>query len=108
MARTNLVPLGSVVVLNNGVQKLMVIGRGLTVRRGGKEYFFDYAGVMYPEGITGAQVAYFNHTDINTVYFTGFNDDAGSDATELISKFIEDHPDLVRATAKEWNQTQPD
>ena len=39
MARTNLLPLGTVVMLNSAAQQLLIVGRALKVQRGEKEYF---------------------------------------------------------------------
>ncbi len=108
MARTNYLPLGSVVLLNNGVQKVMIIGRALNVNRGGKEFYFDYGGVLHPQGLINNEMAYFNHEDVNTVYFTGYNDEGIRDLTEVINNYVEEHPDLNRCTPEEWEEAGKD
>ena len=102
MSRTNYLPLGSVVLLNNGIQKVIIIGRALKVKRGDKEFYFDYGGVLHPQGLINNEMAYFNHSDIQTVYFTGYNDEATRDLTEVINDFVEKHPNLNRCTIAEW------
>ena len=68
-----LLPIGSVVLLNNATKKLMIYGVGQTNIKDGKDY--DYIGVMYPEGNMGEGTQYlFNHTDINEIIFRGFED----------------------------------
>ena len=57
---TEFLPLGSIVLLKGGIQKILIISRALKVRNGNEEYFFDYGGVTYPEGLVGDQMAYFN------------------------------------------------
>lgn len=48
-----LLPLGSVVLLEEGLQKLMVVGRGAiyTDKATGKDTFADYMSVLYPTGL---------------------------------------------------------
>lgn len=70
---SELLPIGSVVILKNAVKKLMVYGVGQTNSKTGKDY--DYIGVMYPEGNMGEGTQYlFNHSDIDEVFFRGFED----------------------------------
>jgi len=102
MARTNYLPLGSVVLLKNGLQKLIIMGRALNVTKGGKEFYFDYVGVLFPQGLINEQVAYFNHDDIDRVYFTGYNDEGMREMTDIINDFVEKNPELNRCTAEEW------
>lgn len=102
MARVNYLPLGSVVLLNGGLQKLIIMGRALNVTKAEKEFYFDYMGVLFPQGLINNEVAYFNHTDIDRVYFTGYNDEGSKEMTEIINDFVEKHPDLNRCTVAEW------
>ena len=70
----NLLPVGSIVLLNDGTKRLMICGVMQSDARGnGKEY--DYMGVMYPEGHLGDGFQYlFNQEDIQTVVFRGYED----------------------------------
>jgi len=70
-----LLPIGSVVLLNGGEKRIMVYGvKQSDDSKPGEE--FDYIGVMYPEGNIGTQYQFlFNHNDINNVIFRGFEDD---------------------------------
>ena len=69
-----LLPVGSVVLLNDGTKRLMISGVMQSDASGdGKEY--DYLGVMYPEGHVGEGFQYlFNQEDIKMVVFRGFED----------------------------------
>ncbi len=70
----NLLPIGSVVLLKDGVKRLMIYGVRQTDKKSQKEY--DYIGVLYPEGNIGDDYQYlFDHGDIQKVYFRGFEDD---------------------------------
>ena len=75
MEKIEYLPLGSVVLLKGGIKKLVIVGRGLTVKMGEKIKFFDYAGAQFPEGIMGDQLGYFNHDGIASVVFKGYSDD---------------------------------
>lgn len=69
-----LLPIGSVVRLNNGKKRLMVFGIGQINKEDGKTY--DYIGVPYPEGNMGTGTQFlFNHHDIEEVSFRGYEDD---------------------------------
>ena len=67
-----LLPIGSVVLLKNGVKRLMIYGVK-QMNEEGQE--FDYIGVLYPEGNMGGDTAFiFNHENIEKVCFLGMND----------------------------------
>ncbi|KRM91354.1 hypothetical protein FC87_GL000864 [Fructilactobacillus florum DSM 22689 = JCM 16035] len=48
-----LLPLGSILILKESLQKLMVVGRGAVYNdpKTDEEKFADYMAVLYPEGI---------------------------------------------------------
>ena len=48
-------PLGSIVIVNGGVRKYVIVARGLQVKVNGINQFFDYGACMYPEGMIGDQ-----------------------------------------------------
>ncbi len=102
MEKIDYVPLGSVVYLKGGIKKLLVVARAINVTNDGKEYFFDYGGVLYPEGVTGDRMAYFNHDEISTVFFRGCDDGENKGMTETINRYVEEHPDLLRGNAQNW------
>ncbi len=68
-----LLPIGSVVLLKEAKLKLVIVGRILT--NDDMKEIFDYAGVIYPLGITGDDELYFFNRDaIDRLYFIGFQD----------------------------------
>ncbi len=75
MEPVEFLPLGSVVIVRGAVRKTVVIARGLAAQIAGQTKVFDYGGCVYPEGLLGDQIAYFNHEDIAKVVFEGFSDD---------------------------------
>jgi len=65
-------PIGTVVMLQNGKKELMITG--YLVSEEGKEEVYDYSGCLYPEGIISSnQNAVFNHSQIQQVLFKGFD-----------------------------------
>lgn len=95
------IPLGSVVVLETTDQKILVIGRGLNVGDIGIEYYFDYCGVSYPDGIIGDRVLYFNHSSVQRVLFEGYDDDDNMIMNDKINAYLKEHPDLRRLNTKD-------
>lgn len=102
MERIDYLPLGSVVYLEGGSRKLLIISRGLIVKNGDGVVYFDYSGVPYPHGLTDEHVAYFQHDSIVKVVFEGYRDSDDEMAVNAINKYIEDHPDLVRGDVEGW------
>lgn len=96
-------PLGSVVLLKGGMQKILIIARALIVRNGTEEYFFDYGGVTYPEGLVGDQMAYFNTDKINKVVYEGYSDIDNENMVDSINQYIVEHKDLKRGNPETWS-----
>lgn len=68
-----LLPLGSVVRLNDSENEIMIYGRIQKSKTTGKVY--DYVGCIYPYGITGNDESLlFEHSDINEIYYVGYQD----------------------------------
>ena len=69
-------PIGSVILLKESEKRLVINGIMQTAEKEeGTEEYFDYVGVLYPEGFLGVDSMYlFNHEDIAVVSFIGFHD----------------------------------
>lgn len=68
-----LLPLGTVVTLNNGTKRLMIIGRLQRAKDDGEVY--DYSAVVWPEGYLDSQHVYlFNQENIRCLYHVGHQD----------------------------------
>lgn len=82
--------IGSVVQLKNGTKRLMICGIKQTSIEENVEY--DYVGVMYPEGFIGAEYQFlFNHEDIETVHFKGFEDEERNAFIENLSAYYKEN-----------------
>ena len=69
-----LLPIGSVVLLNDSTKRVMIIG---LCQKGGNdpEKVWDYAGVVFPEGYLSAdKVFLFDTNQIKQVYQIGYLD----------------------------------
>ncbi len=87
----NILPIGSVVRLNNGTQKIMIINRGALFNHEGTIGYFDYSACLYPYGQTEQSVYFFNEEDIAEVYFVGYKD-------ESEKTFCEEYQDKITQT----------
>ncbi len=101
MERIDYLPLGSVVYLKSGNKKLMIVARGLITNSGNKQMFFDYGGVMYPEGVQDDQMAYFQHDAITKVVFEGYKDMDDEATVDKINMFVEQHPEIVKGNVED-------
>ena len=98
MARIDYLPLGSVVLLEGARQRTIIVARGLNVKHEGEDYFFDYGGVPYPDGVTGDRMAYFNHDAVARVFFEGYRDDENDIMADRLNAYVAETPDLKRIT----------
>lgn len=89
-------PLGSVISIKGSLRKLIILGRGLTINDDGEEVYYDYVGTMYPLGLTGEKVIYFNHSAVDNVLFVGYDDDDNRMACGLIDQYLREHPEIHR------------
>lgn len=96
-----ILPLGSVVLLNGGTKKVMIIGYCMkTPEKPNKMY--DYCGCVFPEGVLRSDITcVFNHDQIKEVCFSGFQN-------EESNKFIDKVMTLTsKEDAKEKEDEKP-
>lgn len=83
-------PIGSVVLLENGTKRLMITGF-CVVPNDDKTKVYDYSGCLYPEGvISSEQIALFNHDQIKTIYAIGYSDDEEKQFKEKLIDVLND------------------
>ncbi|MBQ3599591.1 MAG: DUF4176 domain-containing protein [Lachnospiraceae bacterium] len=82
-----IISLGSIIGIKGSSKKMLIIGRALFVNLSEGKKYFDYAAVTYPEGIMGDQIAYFQHEDIEHIFFHGFTDEEDKKVIQKIEDF---------------------
>ena len=62
-----LLPLGSIVYLEEGTQKIVIVGRGAIFEdpETGEQVFADYMVVLYPAGLQTNSTLFFQHENID-------------------------------------------
>ena len=109
MSIKDLLPIGSVVMLEGGEKRLMIFGIKQTdvVNEGTPDETsaeHDYIGVVYPEGNMGQEFQYlFNHDAITEVLFRGFEDDERTQFIEALDELYqsENFEELVSSFEQE-------
>lgn len=67
-------PIGSIVLLNGGIKKLMITGF-TSISKEKPNETYDYCGCLYPEGVlTSDSTFLFNHDQIKEIVFKGYTD----------------------------------
>jgi hypothetical protein len=84
---TNLLPIGSVVLLNGGKKRLMIYG--ILQKNEGSDKTYDYIGCSYPEGYINEDNSYlFDTSDIAEVSYIGFVDSEYQLFSEKLKRLI--------------------
>lgn len=90
-------PIGTIVLLNNGNKKIMIYGRKQIHAQSG--IMFDYVACFYPEGNIDEKYTFlFNNEDIREVVFRGYEDE---DEVEFNDKLKKIDRELKRVKDKE-------
>lgn len=83
MKEEKLLPIGSVVLLKDSNKRVMIVGRLQRQQTTGK--IWDYSACFYPEGIINpTELFLFNHEQISTLFFVGFQDKEGVEFQEVL------------------------
>ncbi|EKZ0428654.1 DUF4176 domain-containing protein [Enterococcus faecium] len=103
--KQELLPLGSIVLLEEGLQKLVVVGRGVvyTDQVTGKDTFADYMAVLYPTGLNPETTIFFNHENIDKVVYKGYSDEEEERFLEIYQEWKND---LDSSAKKESQATE--
>jgi len=76
MDREYILPIGTVVKTGEGEHELMIIGRAQLYNDNGIIGYFDYAAVLYPQGIiSNSGFLFFNEEDVKEVIFEGYRNE---------------------------------
>lgn len=103
--KVNFLPLGSLVLLNGGEKKIMIISRAIAMKLSGENVYFEYGGCTYPEGLLGDAVAYFNNEDVKEILDKGYVDDEESEMIKKLNLAIS-AGGFRKITPGEWNEAK--
>ena len=99
-----MLPLGSVVILKGNVKKMMIIARLIALPVKGQVYRFDYGACLYPKGMVGDSLIYFNHEDIFKVVQEGYTDDDNEIMLENIEAMLQ-QTDIPKGNVSELKES---
>lgn len=89
-----LLPIGTVVILEEASKKAMIYGVKQTDKATGTEY--DYIGVVYPEGSMGDGTQFFfNHDMVSKVFFTGFEDEERTTFIDRLADYYDRQEEVI-------------
>lgn len=97
-----LLPIGSVVLLKEGIKKVMITGMLQQALENNQVY--DYLAVLYPEGFIGNDAQFlFNHEDINDVIYVGYDNPERQDMLCELEQILyeQDNEGVEVKTSKE-------
>lgn len=103
MEKINYLPIGSCVIVKGDVRKIIVIARGLATAASGTAKYFDYGGCLYPQGLIGDQILFFNHEDISEVIMEGYKDEDETRMVDFVNDWIK-NTGLPKGSAYELNK----
>ena len=87
--KKELLPIGSVVRLKDAKKRIMITGFYVKENEN-SDKIYDYVGVLYPEGVVQSDKnLVFNHSQIDKIYFRGFNDLEKQKFKDKLYKLIE-------------------
>ena len=98
-------PIGSVVLLEDGEKKLMITGF-CTIPEESPDEVYDYCGCLFPEGVVSSDEIYvFDHDQIQDVLFVGYeNEEQKEFKKELIENINEMYSDEETEEEEEENK----
>lgn len=95
-------PIGTVVLLKGGKDKLMITGF-LAVNlddNDSSENAYDYSGCPYPEGMLSVDETFlFNHEDIEEIFYVGFINEEEVDFKARLAEALKEADKLAKNNA---------
>jgi len=85
-----LLPIGSVVLLEDSTKRIMIIGLCRIQTDTGVAVIWDYSGVMFPEGYLSGDTYLFNHEQIEKIYSLGLQDEEWREFKEVAEKALKE------------------
>lgn len=102
--KKDLLPIGTVVLLEGGTRKVMICG--YSSKSEDDEKIYDYNGCIFPEGFLENIYLLFDHSQIDDVCFMGYSSDKYKDYINNHSSVgISSNVGLTKDNDKKENQT---
>lgn len=99
-------PMGTVVTLKNDTKGLMIIGYA-PMNSEKQEKIYDYSACLYPEGLLSTdQILMFNHENIETVKFIGYEDEECTDFLENLKELLKNKENLLKEMEKNFSNEE--
>lgn len=106
--KKEILPIGSVVLLDGGTKKVMITGF-CSISAEDRTKVYDYSGCMYPEGFLDSnQVCLFNHEQIKEIFFLGYENDEEKEFKKVIEEVITKYQDGTIPISTENNDFEDD
>ena len=83
----SILPIGTIVYLKEGSQKLMILNRGVTI---------DYSAAFYPIGLNPEQLFYFNREDVDKVVYPGYSDEEEERFAEIYQRWLDENSETIK------------
>ncbi|MBK4779964.1 DUF4176 domain-containing protein [Streptococcus lactarius] len=92
----SILPIGTIVYLKEGSQKLMILNRGVTIDQNGESVLFDYSAALYPIGLNPEQLFYFNCEDVDKVVYPGYSDEEEERFAEIYQRWLDENSETIK------------
>ena len=99
--KKEILPLGSVVLLNGGTKKVMIIGYCMKTPENPNK-MYDYCGCVFPEGVLRSDVTcVFDHEQIKEICFSGFKNEEANNFIDRVITLTEQEDNIQQEQQKE-------
>ncbi|MDD6756950.1 MAG: DUF4176 domain-containing protein [bacterium] len=99
--KKEILPLGSVVLLNGGTKKVMIIGYCMKTPENPNK-MYDYCGCVFPEGVLRSDVTcVFDHEQIKEICFSGFKNEEANKFIDRVITLTEQEDNIQQEQQKE-------
>ena len=100
-------PIGTVVMLKGGTKRIMITGYCMIDKKSNNNKLFDYCGCLFPEGmVSSEQTGLFDHSQIEKVYYMGFQDEEQKKFIVAIKNLLATNPNLAKGISVDKNTTE--
>lgn len=105
--RDKYLPVGSVVLLQNGTKRVMINGF-CTMDASKPDKVYDYSGVLFPEGsLSSDQTLLFDHSQIVRIDHIGLEDDEEKAFKVKLNEIVASAANASQGQAQNPNPTNP-